>query len=162
MTLTTHALAGAALAAFVPEHPVVGFCAGFASHLALDALPHWNYKVRSASLNPRIGGAIRFDHDLLVDAFAIGVDGIIGLLLSLLLFATPSNWIAILCGMAGGVFPDFLHFVYTRFPREPLKSFAQFHIRIQNEIFDGRMGLGILSQMVAAGAIVAAAKALLH
>jgi hypothetical protein len=33
MILTTHAVIGAALASFVPEHPAVAFVVGFGSHV---------------------------------------------------------------------------------------------------------------------------------
>jgi hypothetical protein len=39
MILTTHAVVGAALASFVPSHPVTAFAMGFASHFVLDAIP---------------------------------------------------------------------------------------------------------------------------
>jgi hypothetical protein len=43
MILTTHAVVGAALASFVPEHPAVAFVVGFGSHFILDAIPHVDY-----------------------------------------------------------------------------------------------------------------------
>src|SRR6266700_2786307 len=55
MILSTHAIVGAALASFLPSHPAAAFVAGFASHFALDAIPHVDYPIKSRSVNPRIG-----------------------------------------------------------------------------------------------------------
>ena len=46
MILTTHAIVGAALASFLPSHPIAAFVAGFASHFALDAIPHVDYPIQ--------------------------------------------------------------------------------------------------------------------
>jgi hypothetical protein len=51
MTLTTHALLGAAAASLFPASPALAFAAGFASHFAADALPHWDYKILSKKEN---------------------------------------------------------------------------------------------------------------
>src|ERR1700738_4714821 len=40
MILSTHAIVGGALANLLPSHPVVAITAGFASHFAIDAIPH--------------------------------------------------------------------------------------------------------------------------
>jgi hypothetical protein len=76
MILSTHAVVGAALATFVPSHPVAAFMMGFASHFALDAIPHWDYPIKSRSVNPRIGAPMVFDNALLQDALSIGFDGL--------------------------------------------------------------------------------------
>jgi hypothetical protein len=55
MILTTHAVVGAALATFLPSHPVIAFAVGFASHFVLDAIPHVDYPIKSRSVNPKIG-----------------------------------------------------------------------------------------------------------
>ncbi|MDE2213181.1 MAG: hypothetical protein KGJ34_01460 [Patescibacteria group bacterium] len=146
MTLATHAVAGAAVASFTPAHPLIGFCAGFVSHFALDAVPHWNYRVRSASLDPTRGGPITFNGDLLIDAIAIFIDGGIGIALVVVLFFNPLALPAILAGALGGLLPDFLHFVHTRLPNMGLKAFTRLHIRIQQEIFHERPLIGLLTQ----------------
>jgi len=68
MILSTHAIVGAALASFLPSHPAAAFVAGFASHFALDAIPHVDYLIKSRSVNPRIGAPMAFDRALLQDA----------------------------------------------------------------------------------------------
>ena len=76
MILTTHAIVGAALASFLPSHPIAAFVAGFASHFALDAIPHVDYPIKSRSVNPRVGAPMAFDRALLRDAVTIGSDGL--------------------------------------------------------------------------------------
>src|SRR5262249_5781248 len=101
MILSTHALVGAALANMFASHPVVALAVGFASHFALDAIPHADYPIRSASLDPKIGAPLRFDRALLQDAVTIGADGMLGLVFAFLFFASTENQLAILLGAIG-------------------------------------------------------------
>src|SRR5262249_58022676 len=87
MILSPHAVVGAAIANLLPAHPGAAFVLGFASHFALDAIPHADYPLRSASLDPKIGVPLRFDRALLQDAITIGADGLVGLLFALFLFS---------------------------------------------------------------------------
>ena len=61
MILSTHAVVGAALASFVPSHPLAALVIGFASHFALDGIPHWDYPIKSRSVNPKIAAPMVFD-----------------------------------------------------------------------------------------------------
>lgn len=127
MILSTHALVGAAIANMFPSHPGVAFAVGFASHFALDAIPHADYPIRSASVDPKIGAPLRFDRALLHDAVTIGADGMLGLVCAFLLFASPANQWAIVLGAIGAMLPDPLQFLYARFPHEPLRTLQRFH-----------------------------------
>jgi hypothetical protein len=127
MILSTHALVGAALANLFPSHPGVAFAVGFASHFALDAIPHADYPIRSASVDPKIGAPLRFDRALLHDAITIGADGTLGLVCAFLLFASTANQWAILLGAVGAMLPDAFQFLYLRFPHEPLRTLQRFH-----------------------------------
>lgn len=126
MTLTAHAIVGAGIMAAMPAHPVLGVCAAFASHFLLDAIPHYDYKIRSASINPKIGGRMKFDRALLLDFFSIGSDFALGIILGLLLFATSAWWLIAAAAFAGQL-PDALQFAYMRIRREPLASLQRFH-----------------------------------
>jgi len=128
MILTTHAVVGAALASFLPSHPVAAFAVGFASHFVLDAIPHVDYPIKSRSVNPRIGAPMVLDRALLQDAVTIGSDGLFGIIAALFLFSSSANFWAILMGAIGAILPDPLQFVYTRFPHEPLRSLQRFHL----------------------------------
>src|ERR1700676_3562729 len=98
MILSTHAIVGAAIASFLPSHPAAAFVLGFASHFILDAIPHWDYPIRSTSVNPNIGAPMTFDRALLQDVITIGSDGLLGILAALLLFASAESLWAILLG----------------------------------------------------------------
>ena len=74
MTLTTHAIVGAAVASFVPSNPVLGLSLAFLSHLAIDVIPHWDYAIKSDFVRPRIGGKFIINKHLILDIVRIGGD----------------------------------------------------------------------------------------
>ena len=150
MILCTHAVVGAALASFLPSHPAAAFAVGFASHFALDAIPHWDYPIKSRSVNPRIGAPMVFDGALLHDVVAIGCDGLFGILAALLLFASPASLWAILLGAIGAMLPDPLQFVHARFPHEPLRTLQRFHrwAHTEKRIKDVRLGVSTQAAFV--------------
>ena len=127
MILSTHAAVGAALASFMPSNPGAAFLIGFASHFALDAIPHWDYPIRSPSVNPKIGARMAFDRALLQDALTIGSDGLAGIILVLYLFGWSAGLWPIFLGAIGAMLPDPLQFLRTRMPYEPLRSLQRFH-----------------------------------
>jgi hypothetical protein len=141
MTLTTHALVGAAAASIFPHHPYMAFTAAFASHLAIDSMPHWDYQawLRSTErdmLDP-LKNDMRWGRDLWHDVAVIGADAIIGTLLAVLVFGW---WWGLsvpiaLVGAWAGVLPDFLQFVYyktrTVWIGALLLPLQQLHLRLQ-------------------------------
>jgi hypothetical protein len=148
MTLTAHAVVGAGIVAAMPVHPILGLCAAFASHFVLDAIPHWGYPIHSPSLRPDIRAPLKFDRALFLDFVTMGSDALLGLVLAILLFATPSTFLLVLAGACAGEAPDTFHFFYTRYPHEPFLSIFRFHAWIQSEdIFRERPVLGIASQI---------------
>lgn len=112
MILSTHAIVGAAVASFLPSHPTTAFVLGFASHFVLDAIPHWDYPIRSAAVDPKIGAPMTFDRALLRDAVVIGSDGLVGILGAF----SPRR-------MA----PDPLQTLHAHFPYERLRTLQRFH-----------------------------------
>jgi len=159
MTLTTHALVGAATASLMPQHPVLGFCAGFASHFVIDAIPHWDYPIASSSIDPLQGAAMKYDGAFFLDMLRIGTDALFGILLSVRLFATPVLLPIVLLGAVAGISPDPLQFVYTKFRHEPLLSLQRFHewIHTKNHLENSKI-LGIISQVLFIAAVIGAAK----
>lgn len=130
MTLTTHAIVGAAIASVFPAHPSLAIAAAFASHFLLDAIPHWDYPILSDSVNPNVAAAMRYDRALLADILRIGTDATLGIALALFLLARAGDVALVLCGAAAAMLPDALQFAYTRFPRQPLTSLQRFHFWI--------------------------------
>lgn len=163
MTLTTHAIVGAAAAQIFPSHPVLGFFAGFASHFLIDSIPHWDYKI----LSFKEGEAGHLNDDMilnskfLIDLLRIGADFWIGIILSLLIYTklTNSNPLIIILGSLGGIFPDPLQFLYWKTKFKLLEPLQRFHIWIQDGMhFRHRPLIGIPLQILLDVAIIAFVK----
>jgi hypothetical protein len=127
MILGTHAIVGGALASLFPSHPAVVVAVGFASHFAIDAIPHWDYPLESISVVPGAGNLPKLDRPLLRDIALIGFDACAGLALALGLFATSATIGIILLGAFAAMLPDPLQFVHGLFPRWPLSALQKFH-----------------------------------
>jgi len=128
MILSTHAIVGGAIASLFPSHPVLVAIAGFASHFAIDAIPHWDYPLQAISLRPAADSrALNLDRRLWVDLTLIALDACAGLAIAIWLFATPATIGTILLGAVAAMVPDPLQVVHALYPREPLKSLQRFH-----------------------------------
>ena len=127
LILATHAIVGAAIASQIPNHPVIALLAGIASHFAIDAIPHWDYPLRSIRSRANKGSPLTLDKGFLVDLSLIALDGLAGLTLAFSLFAQPGSLLTILLGALGGILPDPLRFVYRLYPDEPLRTVQRFH-----------------------------------
>ncbi len=140
MTLTTHALVGAAAASFFPEHPYLAFAAGFASHFAIDALPHWDYGEYLRSFSQKhsepLSADMRMGKDFYRDLAIITGDALLGFVLTFVAawILNVSPEIA-LVGAGAGIYPDLLQFVYFKIRKtmfEPVLTYLQrFHQWVQ-------------------------------
>ena len=153
MTLTTHAITGAALATLMPTYLILGFAVGFASHFLLDAIPHWDYSIASMESderNPMNNDMATKNKDFPKDLLKIGIDGILGLLLSFILLGMfhQHSPIVIFLGAVGGMAPDALQFFYWKWRHEPLVSLQRFHIWIHAKTnLKNKPVIGILFQV---------------
>lgn len=154
MTLTTHAVIGAVIVSKFPNHPVLGFFLAFGSHFILDAIPHWDYPMRSYKEDAadKLNSRMPIGRDFYLDLFRVGGDFFIGLFVSLIIFSSLghiSTWWLTLVGVAGGVAPDFLQFLYWEIRKEPLTTLQRFHIWIhtKNKMKNLAM-VSMLSQIV--------------
>jgi hypothetical protein len=159
MILSTHAVVGAALASLMPSHPVAAFVVGFASHFVIDAIPHWDYPVRSISFGVGARNNVRMTAARIRDLAVIGFDGLAGLVLAIAIFGTEANLVAVLAGAVGAMLPDPLKFADSLYPSAPLTTLDRFHTWIHsNRKLD--WPLGVSSQIVftsaVSGAVVAA------
>lgn len=156
MVLTTHAIAGAAVASLNPSRPVSGFFAGFVFHFILDAIPHWEYRIRSGFVDPKIGSRFSIDRDFLVDILRIGSDFTLGVVLSFTLFYSAEFALAVLAGILGGITPDALQFVYGRIKKGPIIYLQKFHEWIHSPYLKlrSRPLLGIILQIAIISAVV--------
>src|ERR1035437_7872513 len=117
MTLTSHAVVGAAIASAVPTHPVLAFSLGFFSHFLLDAIPHWDYHLSSMSENKEnpLDSDMKIGKSFLFDLCKIGADFLLGFVLVFLFFGMSKNFsydLTLFFGALGAVLPDALQFLY--------------------------------------------------
>jgi len=153
MILTTHAITGATLASLMPNHPVLGFVAGFTSHFLLDAIPHWDYPISSMKTdqdNP-LNNSMVVNKYFYIDLIKFGIDGLLGLFLSFVLFGVihQSSPFIIFIGAIGGMAPDVLQFFYWKWKCKLLESLQKFHLSIHSKIeLNNQPIFGILLQIV--------------
>ena len=168
MTLTTHAIVGAAAAKIFSFHPVLAGVAAFASHFIIDAIPHWDYIPRSF----QDSGDDPLHHDMEVgkhffyDALMIGADAMLGVALSLIIFP-PENmysFLIVFIGACLGILPDPLQFVYWKWRHEPIVSLQRFHLWIHTShrkwTKERRWMIGVVTQTILVGIILTTTKLL--
>ena len=159
MILATHAVVGAAIASLIPDHPLGAFLAGVASHFAIDAIPHWDYPLRSMFRGADKGAPLALDRGLVIDFSLIALDAFAGLALAIWLFATPATMLTIVMGIFGGILPDPLQFAHRLYPYEPLRSLQRFHQWIHSKTKLG-WPLGVTTQAAFALVVALAFKTL--
>ena len=160
MILSTHAIVGGAIASLLPLHPAAAAIAGFASHFAIDAIPHWDYPLRSISLGKSANNrGLSFNSTTLTDFAIIGIDACAGLGLALWMFATEGSILTIALGAFTAMLPDALQFVHTLYPRGLLHVLQRFHWWIHSKrALTGIFGVG--SQLAFAGMIAVLARSI--
>lgn len=158
MILSTHAVVGGAVASLLPSHPAAAAIAGFASHFAIDAIPHWDYPLRSISLGKGASNRrLPFSTATLTDFAIIGLDACAGLGLALWMFAMEESFWTVAIGAFTAMLPDGLQFLHTLYPRGLLHALQRFHWWIHSKrALRGLFGVG--SQLAFAGIITALAR----
>jgi hypothetical protein len=121
--VTNHVLAGATIGALLGRHPAGAFAAGFVSHFAMDACPHWGTNSREPAAQARFLHAARCDGCAGLAAMAAGA-ALVG----------RGGRPAVLSAMIGAALPDLdkpcLHF----FGFDPFPNwFRWIHKSIQRE-----------------------------
>jgi hypothetical protein len=124
MTGLNHALAGALVAAAINK-PIIALPAALVSHFALDAIPHWDYKIK-----PHIA---RRQVVMLADlVFSLA------LLLVLSITVDANPWLVIFGGLLG-ILPDVMWLRFfitgrpsiTGSPKRLINRLRRFHFWIQ-------------------------------
>ncbi len=150
MILSVHAIFGAAVASLVPSHPVLGFGLGFVSHLALDAIPHQDYKLLSFEINPNNKlkpiDLIRQKFTLIRDLIVLSFDAIIGFCLAFLFFFNPVYPYVFFIGALGALLPDILTFIYLLFKHKALSDFFKFHTDFIHHKINLNQVVGVIFQ----------------
>jgi hypothetical protein len=86
-----------------PRIPIGAFVIGFGSHFVLDAIPHWDYPIKSRSVDPKFGAPVVFDSALRRDTLTIGFDAVFGIMIALLVFGSRESFWAVLVGAVADV-----------------------------------------------------------
>lgn len=161
MVLAVHAIVSAAIGAVSPG-VTASFASGLFSHFILDALPHWEYQLISKKLSGSDGqpGDFITGRLFVIDLFKIGLDLTVGLMAAgaLILYFYPEGLGSAFWGAAGGVFPDFLQFVFCQYRWRMLQPLQKFHrwIHTRHKL-SARSPAGLLIQaalIFAAAAII--------
>ncbi len=123
MFVTNHVLSGVIVGRAFRRRPAVAFAAGVASHLVLDACPHWGCNTRVAGGSERFLRAARRDGVLGLGAMAVATLAVDG-----------DDRAATVAAMVGAVLLDLdkpsIHF----FGRDPFpRVVARLHLWMQNE-----------------------------
>lgn len=168
MILTTHVIAGAALAAAMPNRPLLAFATGVVSHFLLDAIPHWDYKLRSSRKdeNNPLNDNIVMGRDFQLDLIKISGDAFFGLTLSWFFFRSfftgPLGLLTFAAGTIGGLLPDALQFAYFKLRSPWLTALQRFHQWIHaDHARKLKPAVGIVTQTLLVMAIVLAVKFIL-
>jgi hypothetical protein len=127
MLATNHVLAGASVGAVVGD-PLVAVVVGVASHILMDAIPHWGGNQREPLDHNTFLRVARIDGFTLLAVFAL-----------LAIVAAPDIRWAVLAGAFGALAPDldkpWEHFFGDRVGHRPLYGywFARFNAVLQKE-----------------------------
>jgi hypothetical protein len=159
MLLSTQALVGAAIGASFASDPALGVTLAFGSHFVLDAIPHWDYPIRSASLTPQVGAPIRLDKPLAIDLLTFGTDALLGLAAGMMVFGSVENRWAVLLSAIAAMLPDPLQIVPNKYAYEPLRTLQRFHRKIHSKLRIAALPFGVTSQLILAIVTVCLSKA---
>lgn len=95
--------------AFYFQNPVLIFLAAFAFHFFLDTLLHWNIYPQNFKRFPFL---------------LVGLDVIVGLLISWLMLGETMWTLPVLAAIAGGNGPDILHTLWIFIPKKIRSSYG--------------------------------------
>jgi hypothetical protein len=151
MMAINHAVGGAIIGAAV-SNPLLAVPLAFASHFALDAIPH--YEPVAGSKADSISSKKFFREQILINGLLC-----FGLVLALAI-TQPKNWLLIAVCAFAGASPDFMwlpRFLHTRKTGRDLPStnpLLRFHSRIQWWTSPKLLGVELV-WLVATGALLA-------
>lgn len=150
MILSTHAIIGGSLGATLGGSPLLALAIGIASHFVSDAIPHWHYPINEIrkKISPKNQSFFSYENsfeELLLIAGECILGFIMIFLFGLMAGQEPS---LLIWGAIGGVFPDFLQFVYYFiYKKSPIAEIQRFHKWIHSKKnIDHKHLIGISSQ----------------
>ena len=134
MTATSHSLVGASIACLIPN-PLIAIPLAFASNFILDTIPHWD-----------VGTGWHNRPKIQTFVFA-GIDVLLGLSLSFLIFAQKANPLYLLLMIFVATFADWAEapYLFLGWDIPPFNWFYKFQSKIHHR--DGTL-LGIMIQVI--------------
>ncbi len=131
MILVSHAIIGGSLGRLF-QSPLLAFFSGVLSHYAMDAIPHWEYDLKSIFRDEKTGKkGVRIGAEFFMDIFSATLDLVAGIVLTFLIFRNANegadSYISLVAGIIGGIFPDGLQFLHLFIKDEPLATHQKFH-----------------------------------
>lgn len=165
MILATHILiATAASKPFFNSHPAVVLAIAIASHFLSDAIPHWNYSLKTLDKRKTDNGFERVANltkeSVTEDLLKIFVDILIGTFLAFLLISYSNGYFSlssVLLAIFGGILPDATQPIFYFWKtNNPFMGLQIFHEFIHTETELGRFGyaekkyvlIGMISQIM--------------
>ncbi len=129
MTLTPHSIVGAAIANLMPGNPELAFALAYASHYALDTIPHRDYDIdHFFDKDEKNFRSVFTNAKARLNLLTIGLDVVIGVGICFLLFVRNRQSCILTCiGIFGGLLPDFFQFLYYKFKNQPWIFFQKIH-----------------------------------
>ncbi len=159
MTLATHGVVGSLVAQSLAWNPALAVPVAFLSHFALDAIPHWDYKLHSVGgdYNDSMTWTFSYGYSFIKDGLKVGFDFLIGVILSVVIFkilGVQMSWVGWV-GLVIAVSPDFFHFIYGHFPNKAIGLLQRFHKLAHSKIkIESRPALGVGLQALLVGVFV--------
>ena len=144
MLTVNHVVAGAIIGRLSKNHPVLGFTAGFASHLLLDSFPHWGLEADRPNREEYFLGIAK-------------KDGLSALVLMGAFTLLSDNKLTVLGAMTGAVLPDIDH-PLSHFTGKSIspKAFVKLHVGIQRgKEKESRLTQEILTSSLGAALVLA-------
>ena len=141
MTLATHIVIASAITKSLSTSPILGFFIALLSHYLTDAIPHWDYRLRSLrEESPADQRKFSSLNDFFVDLGKMAFDFFFGAVLAIWMLSPDSleKWIYSAGIIAGAVLPDFLQGIYYTRRAEFLLPVQKFHDFLHTKIKLGR------------------------
>ena len=157
MILTPHAIIGATISNIFPGYPVVGLVLAIGSHYLIDMIPHNHYEHQHYILKETKNLATLTNNIKAIYQLGIIIfDFCMGVFISILIFARDWHSLFItLLGVAGGVLPDFLQFLYYKYKHRHLERHMSFHGKFETKRnLDHNPALGALIQFTTTAIVV--------
>lgn len=158
MTLAAHSVVGATVVKVLPFNPFLAIFLAFMSHFVLDAIPHWDYPLKSAVKTTGDVAGVKFLKGRLFwrDLTIIAFDLLLGLSLIWFLYTPDFGlWFWLLLGVGAAVLPDFLQFAYGKYGGSVLTFFQSWHNYCHSKFsLNNYFWPGVILQILTVGLII--------